>query len=84
MQLKAHKGLQVMHVGVSSNGETEHPAIVTRVWSESQVNGEQYTTVNLTIFPDLMTPQLHGSQCLFRTKGEALRSGCSTYAYIVE
>lgn len=85
MQLKARLGLHVIAVGmVTANGSNEHPAVVTRVWSDSHMNGEQFTCVNLTVFPDLMTPQLHGSQYLFRTKGEAERSGCSVYAYIVE
>jgi hypothetical protein len=85
MKLQARIGLSVITVGiVNSNGAREHAAVVTRVWSDTTINGEQCTTVNLTIFPDLMTPQLLGSQCLFRTKGEAERSGCSAYAYITE
>lgn len=72
--LTPKKGLTVIHRGVVSNGENEHPAIVTRVWSDTEINGEQCTLVNLTVFPDLMTAQHLGSVYLFRSREEGQRA----------
>lgn len=51
--MKPSPGRIVLFHGVVSNGAREHPAIVTRVWSD--------TCVNLTVFPDYMGPQLYTS-----------------------
>ena len=42
--MKPSLGRIVLYRGMQSNGSNEHPALVTRVWSD--------TCVNLTVFPD--------------------------------
>lgn len=42
--MKPSIGRIVIYRGIDSNGSLEHPAIITRVWSD--------TCVNLTVFPD--------------------------------
>lgn len=54
--MKPSLGRIVIHRGISSNGATEHPAMITRVWSD--------TCVNLTVFPDFGAPVLRTSQTL--------------------
>lgn len=49
-------GRIVMHRGISSNAAIDHPAIITRVWSD--------VTVNLTIFPDNGSPECKTSVML--------------------
>jgi hypothetical protein len=52
--------------GIHSNGATEHPAIITRVWGHDMVN--------LTVFPDDVPPTTRTSVKLVRTKAEALKA----------
>lgn len=51
--MKPSLGRVVLYHGVISNGAAEHPAIVTRVWSD--------TCVNLTVLPDFGAPELRTS-----------------------
>lgn len=46
-------GRIVLFRSLESNGSSEHPAVVTRVWSD--------TCVNLTVFPDFGEPVLKTS-----------------------
>lgn len=46
-------GRIVFYRGISSNGSEEHPAIITRVWSD--------TCINLTVFPDFRGIELKTS-----------------------
>jgi hypothetical protein len=48
MEQKPSLGRIVLFRAEHSNGATEHPAIITRVWSD--------TCVNLTVFPDYAAP----------------------------
>ena len=52
--MKPSIGRIVMHRGVESNVAVEHPAIITRVWSD--------VCVNLTVFPDAGVPVARASQ----------------------
>jgi hypothetical protein len=46
--MKPSLGRIVLFRSHDSNGASEHPAMITRVWSD--------TTVNLTVFPDNSLP----------------------------
>ncbi len=46
-------GRIVLFRSLSSNGASEHPALITRAWSD--------TCVNLTVFPDVGEPVLKTS-----------------------
>jgi hypothetical protein len=52
---KPSKGRIVLVHGMESNGEFEHPGIITRVWSD--------TCVNVTVFRDDGLPSLLTSVC---------------------
>lgn len=54
--MKPTIGRIVLWHGEVSNGSVEHPAIITRVWTD--------TCVNLTVFPDFGVPVLKSSQVL--------------------
>lgn len=53
MEQKPSIGRIVLFRSEASNGSTEHPAIITPVWSD--------TCVNLTVFPDYGAPILKTS-----------------------
>lgn len=72
--LKPSIGRIVVAKGVvKSNGTDEHPAIVNRAWGNpvKTPTGIDYEYVNLTVFPDFMTPQHAGSVAFFRSKSDA-------------
>lgn len=50
---KPSLGRIVLYRGIVSNAANEHPALVTRVWSD--------TCVNLTVFPDYGSQELRTS-----------------------
>jgi len=56
-------GRIVIVTGLGSNGTLEHPAIITRVWSDSYVN--------VTVFPDAAAPESHTSVNLFEDRDAA-------------
>jgi hypothetical protein len=65
------------------NGTTTHPAVVTRVWGDTDpaaAKGAQ-VCVNLTVLPDCHAPLTRSSVSLFETREEALASGNSDFAY---
>jgi hypothetical protein len=68
--MKPTPGRMVTALGYSSNGSIEHPAIITRVWSD-QDPADAVVLVNLTMFPDMESPKLHGSVQIFNTRAEA-------------
>lgn len=53
MEQKPSVGRIVLFRSLESNGAKEHPAIITRVWSDG--------CVNLTVFPDYGEPVLKSS-----------------------
>lgn len=73
--MKPSIGRTVITKGVvTSNGTDEHPAIVNRVWSDADPADPsgQPVCVNLTVFPDFMTPQHAGSVYMFETRTAAI------------
>jgi hypothetical protein len=67
----------------SFNGSNEHPAVITRVWSNNdpaEAKGS-FVCVNVTALPDLSAPVPMGSQQLFETKEEAEAAGSSSVAW---
>ena len=67
-------GRTVTVYGLSSNGALEHPAVITRVWSDRDTAGGP-VAVNLTIFPDFADPVYRSSVMLYETDQEA-RASC--------
>ena len=74
-------GETVLFRGLESNGAFVHPALITRVWGQSAINGQQYTTVNLHIFPDANPPVARTSIMLFRSEREAELAEQKYFAY---
>lgn len=70
--MKATIGRIVTVLGVSSNGATEAPGIITRAWSERDTR-EGAVAVNVTVFPDVAPPAALSSVMLFETR-EAARA----------
>lgn len=73
--MKASIGRIVVLIGHSSNGTDEHPAIITRAWSEHDTR-DGPVSVNLTVFPDFVAPderaaRPYSSVMLFDTREEA-------------
>lgn len=68
-------GRIVILKGLNANFTDEHPAIITRVWSD--------TCVNVCVFPDSLPPESHLSINLFedRDAAEAWVSGKSDGHY---
>ncbi len=67
-------GADVIVYGISSNGALEHPAKVTRVFSDRDTAGGP-VAVNLTIFPDFADPIYRSSVMLYEADQEA-RASC--------
>lgn len=68
--MKASIGRVVIVMGHHSNGSSEHPAIITRAWSDAEPS-EATVLVNVTILPDCGEPKPQGSIQLFDTKEAA-------------
>lgn len=64
--MKPTIGRVVIVVGVISNGAANHPALITRVWSDSDTR-DGPVAINLTVFPDMSSPKLFSSVLLFDT-----------------
>lgn len=64
--MKASIGRMVIVQGIHSNGATEHPAVITRVWSGHDTD-EAPVCVNLTVFPDSAPPMMRSSVPLYST-----------------
>jgi hypothetical protein len=79
--MTSKKGDIVIHHGIASGSQVEHPAVITNIGVEGKAKGERYTCVNLTVMPDGLMPQFVGSAHLFTTEDEAKRSGRHQYAY---
>lgn len=71
--MKPSIGRMVTFIGISSNGAPVSAAIITRVFSDQDPIEAPLGTVlvNLTVFPDLMTPQHVGSVPLFDSRADA-------------
>jgi len=68
--MKPFLGATVILVGISSNGSSEHPALINRVWDKRDtVDGP--VAVNVTVFPDCQEPTCRTSVMLFQTSEEA-------------
>jgi len=71
-------GDTVIFIGLHLHGAAEHPAIVTRLWSDLQPIGVESVCVNLTVFPDTDTaPVVRSAVQLYATRAAAehARSG---------
>lgn len=62
--MKASLGRTVIVHNLPSNGAMDHPAVITRAWSERST-AEGPVAVNLTVFPDCAAPLQRGSVMLF-------------------
>lgn len=69
--MKVTAGRTVICRGIESNGALEHPAIVTRAWSDRDL-AEGPIAVNLTVLPDAAMPVLRGSVLMFDTREAGL------------
>ena len=67
--MKPSLGRIVLFRSLDSNSAKEHPALVTRVWSD--------TCVNLTVFPDNLEPVCKTSV----TQNESLEGPNQDYAW---
>lgn len=63
--------------GHYANGSDEHPAVVTRVWSQM---GDRHL-VNLTAFPDACAPESRTSVYLFASRDAMQAAGLSYGAF---
>ncbi len=70
MKARPSIGRIVILKGLPGNGTDEHPAVITRVWSEGAgVGGSDL--VNLTVLPDGGVPVSATSVYLFQSRSEA-------------
>jgi len=69
--MKPAIGRIVIFRGLEANGSMEHPAIITRCWSDRDTK-ECAVMVNLTVLPDTQPPFVCSSVQLFDTRDEAL------------
>lgn len=65
--MKPSLGRTVIVKGLQSNGSDEHPAVITRVWSDKDT-ADAPVLVNLTVFPDCGDPKVRGSVKLFDSR----------------
>jgi hypothetical protein len=79
-----HVGQTVLTEGITSNGLTVHPAIITRVWSPGQSLGAGPVAVNLTVLPDGASWTSRSSVMMFAGRREALVGGQGLVAYPLE
>lgn len=56
---------------ILSNGTRVHPAVINRVWSDAEVEGQNKVAVNLMVFPDCGVPTWRTSVYLFADKEQA-------------
>jgi hypothetical protein len=69
--MKPSIGSVVITKGISnSNGTFEHPAIITRIWSDKEPS-EAVVLCNLTVFPDCSAPIAMGSVQIFDDQAAA-------------
>ncbi len=68
--MKPYLGAPVICVGITSNGASEHPAVITRPWSGNDTD-DGPVAVNLTVFPDCGEQTCRSSVMLFSTSEQA-------------
>ncbi|MEY2689719.1 MAG: hypothetical protein RL375_3918 [Pseudomonadota bacterium] len=61
-------GRTVIVHGVSSNGATEHPAIITRVWGAGRDTRDSAVCINCTVFMDCGPASVFSSVMLFENR----------------
>lgn len=77
--MKVSIGRMVTFKGHFSNGTDEHPAVITRDWSNGgdPLNGS--FAVNLTVFPDCGVPVCMSSVLMYDSREAAEASGYQSH-----
>jgi hypothetical protein len=77
-EMRVAKGRMVTFRGYFSNGETEHPAMITRDWSGNNADPiNAPVCVNLTVFPDGGAPVPFSSVLMYDSRQAANTAGSS-------
>jgi hypothetical protein len=72
--MKARLGDTVIIFGVHSNGATEHPAIITRLWGQSDP-GVTPLHINVHVLPDDYVSHTRSSVMLYGSLKQATDAG---------
>ena len=76
-------GQRVIVLGIYSNGASEAPGVVTRVWGAGDPENA-LVRVNLTVFPDNNLPSVQTSVRMCGSRRAAAESGESLACYSAE